>query len=91
MFELTDLIIIIIDFVCGFGIKILPDLSDMTSVFSNAESVVGVIVDFIKQVNFIVPLPTIIAIVGIEISIHITIFVFWVGAKIAKTVVSLIP
>lgn len=88
---MTDIIISIINFITNFGVKILPDMADFTQTFSNADTHIGVIVDFIKQVNFIVPLPTIAAIIGIEVSIHIAIFLVWVGHKIAKTVVSLIP
>lgn len=88
---MTDIIISVVDFITNFGVKILPDMSDFTQTFSNANTYVGAIVDFIKQINFVIPLPTIAAIVGIEISIHIAIFLVWVGHKIAKTVVSLIP
>ena len=88
---MTDLIISIVDFITNFGVKIMPDMSDFTRTFSDASTHVGALVDFFQHINFIVPLPTIVTIVGIEISIHVATFLFWVGHKIAKTVVSLIP
>ena len=88
---LTNLIVGLINMICNFMFKIVPDMSNVTSTFSNAQSFAGTVVDFIKQVNFVVPLPTIVAIVTIEVGIQVALVLFWVGDKVVKTVCSLIP
>lgn len=88
---LTNLIIKIIGFVGGGLINLLPDMTFIGDVFSNAENNAQVVKDFIANVNFIVPLPTIVTIAGIEISMHIAMFTLWIGNQVKKTIVSLIP
>lgn len=88
---MTDIIVKIIEFITGFLIKIMPDFSDFTQTFKNASGYVQTAVDFIKQVNFVVPLSSIMLIVVIEVTVHLGMLLFWVGNKIVKSILEVIP
>lgn len=88
---MTAFVVGVVHFFMKFLNGIIPEFDSISEVFSNAQTWSGAVVDFVKNVNFIIPLPTIVTIVGIEIGIQVVLVAFWVGNKITKVVTSLIP
>lgn len=88
---MTAFVVGVVHFVLKFLNDVIPEFTAISDVFSNAQTYSGAVVDFVKNVNFIIPLPTILTIVGIEVGIQVILVSCWVGNKITKVVSSLIP
>ena len=88
---ITNLIVNIINFVTKIFVKYLPDLSVVNDVFGKNTGFLDKIYDFVKQVNYIIPLDTIVYIIGIEITIHVILFSVFIVHLIKNTICDLIP
>lgn len=88
---ITNLIVKVIEFIGNIFVKYLPDLSDVNGFLGSNQEFLDKIYDFVKQVNFIVPLDTIVFIIGLEIAIHVIMFTVFVVHLIKNTICDLIP
>lgn len=83
---MTDFIVAFMEGIVGLIIQVLPAPPQLDDVFNLVNENVYTAWDFVSQVNFIVPLDTILFIIGVDISIRL----YMIGAFILKNVVGAI-
>lgn len=88
---MTGLITGSLDFVASFINSMLPvyDLSD--SAYNTISTSLTTLADFIRQVNFIVPLSDIMVMIGIDIGIRIFKVTLFIGNWTIRRVMDVIP
>lgn len=68
---MTSIITSIIAMFASLFDKLMPVYDINSSYYSTISSSITTVADFVKQANFIIPLPDIIAMVGIDLGIRI--------------------
>lgn len=87
----TNMVVAFINFISFIIDGFFPKFSLDQQILDNASEAVSVLNDFLTSVNFIVPLPDIVMIVGLNLGIHIFKMTLFIGNKIGKTILSVIP
>lgn len=88
---MTDFIINFINWITSLVMQVFPELSLASDILSNLNKYVNVFVDWIVKVNFIVPLPDIIAIMGFILSLKIASVAIWGVNWVIKRIFDVIP
>ncbi len=88
---LSNVLIGFLDWLSNFVCGMLPDTTNISTTLGNAQGQVSTVVDFVKQVNFIVPLPDIMIILGIDVAIRLVTFGLYLVNFIKNVIVNLIP
>ena len=88
---ITDLITKVVSLSLDLLNKLLPTFSMDPEVVNNATNVISTLNDFLVKVNFIIPLPDILMIVSIDLSIRVFKLSLFIGEKVKKTILGIIP
>lgn len=88
---ITDLITNVISLSLSLLNKLLPTFSMDEGALETAKEVIPMLNDFLCNVNFIVPLPDILMIISIDLAIRIFKLSFFIGNKVKKTILGIIP
>lgn len=88
---ITDLITKVVSLSLDLLNKLLPTFSMDPEVVDTATSVISTLNDFLVKVNFIIPLPDILMIISIDLSIRIFKLSLFIGEKVKKTILGIIP
>lgn len=88
---MTQLFCSFIDIGFSFVSIFIPDTSKFDLAFDGLSGFINSIIDFLQQVNFIVPLDTIASIISIEVGIQVVMFSAFFTDKVRRVVTSFIP
>lgn len=88
---ITDLITKVVSLSLDLLNKLLPTFSMDPEAVNNATNVISTLNDFLVKVNFIIPLPDILMIVSIDLSIRVFKLSLFIGEKVKKTILGIIP
>lgn len=88
---MTALITGCLDFVAESLSTLLPVYDLSQSNYDTVASAISTVADFLRQVNFIVPLSDIMAMIGIDLGIRIFKFALFVGNWVIRRVADIIP
>lgn len=88
---ITDLISKVVGVSLSLLDKLIPSFSMDPQAVENARSVVETLNSFLAAVNFIIPLSDILLIISIDMGIRIFKLSFFVGDKVKKTILGIIP
>lgn len=88
---MTAIIISFINFLGRVLDTAMPDLSVDSGYLSNVVTGLDMVIDFMAQVNFIVPLPTILLITSIVFSFRLTKFIIFIVNWIVRRIADVIP
>lgn len=87
---MTDIIVKVLNWMAGLVEK-LPDMSLESSSMSSITSGLEMIINFLAQVNFLVPIDTILLIISIVYGIRLAKFLIFVGNWVLRRIFDLIP
>lgn len=88
---LSDFIVTIVNWLNSFLCGLLPETTNISNTLDNASSFITTLIDFIQQVNFVVPLTDLLIVIGIDVSISLGFFAVYVINFIKNVIVNLIP
>lgn len=88
---IANLLISFIEWLGSFFLDFVPEFTGTNDVITNAQAGMEMVVNFVRQVNFIVPLPDIMLILVIDSSIRLQMFIIYLVNWIKNVVVGLIP
>lgn len=88
---MTDFICKLIHMIFSLIGVLVPKIVIDPAIMNNAQSTVSHIVDFVSAVNFLIPLPDIVLIVGICIALRSSLFLTFVGNWILRRILDVIP
>lgn len=88
---LTNFINSIINFGFSFVNKALPDMSDIDKAFENLSDSIDTVITWVDNVNYFIPLDTVLTIIGIEVSIQVVLFILYFTDKVRRVTTSFIP
>lgn len=88
---LENMLISLVEWIASFFLDLIPEYTGTDDLWTNIGTGIEMIVDFVGQVNFIIPLRDIVLIIIIDLGIMGRAFVVWVIDWIKDIVVGLIP
>lgn len=88
---MTDLIINALNWIYKVVFALLPELpSEVSEVLGNLSGNSDVIFELLNQINFVIPLPTIVTIICIDLAVRIFFFALYIVNKGGKVVLKLL-
>lgn len=88
---MTGFLVSLIDFAINFCSNHLPAFDLESSTYNSVSAAIPVVVEFLSQVNFIVPLGDIVVIIMVSIGFRLFKFSLFVGNWIVRRVFDVIP
>ena len=88
---MTDLLVGFIDFIINFFGKVIPSYDFSADTYAKISDSLPIVVDFLADVNFIIPLGDIVLIIVISCGFKLFKFSLFVGNWLVKRVFDLIP
>lgn len=88
---MTNMIVTFLEFLTGVVDTLVPNLSVDSGILSNIADGLEVIVDFIAQVNFLIPLPTIFMVLSIVFGFRLIKFTIFVVNWVIRRIADIIP
>lgn len=88
---MTDIIVAFLGLISNIFMFFIPELSLAPELFTNLNSAIATIVDFIEKVNFLIPLPDIFLIIWLDIVIRFMMLVVFGGNWVIRRIFDVIP
>lgn len=88
---MTDILCSILDFFQNVIVKYFPDLSLESSHLGTIADAFEMVIDFIGQVNFFIPIPTILIILSIVYGIKFAKFTLFIINWVIRRIADIIP
>ncbi len=88
---MTDFIIGLIDFAINFCSTRIPSFDLESSTYSSVTDAIPVVVNFLSQVNFIVPLGDIVTIIFASLGLRLFKFTLFIGNWVVRRIFDVIP
>ena len=88
---MTDLLVSFIDFIINLFNRIIPSYDFSSETYTKISDSLPIVVDFLADVNFIIPLGDIVLIMVISCGFKLFKFSLFVGNWLVKRVFDLIP
>lgn len=87
---MTDFVCSIIEFL-GKLLSSFPSFEMSSDNLNMVSSSLATVLDYVKQANFIIPLPDIMIIIGIDLTIRVSKFLVFIINWIIRRIVDVIP
>lgn len=88
---MTELINKFIDFVFELLLFVRPDILINADIMINITTYTSYVLDLLKAVNFIIPIPLIYVVLFSMVSLKITLFMLWIVNWVIKRIFDVIP
>ena len=88
---MTDIICSVLNFFRDMVLNHFPDLSIESSTLGTISTAFSTVVDFIGQVNFFIPVPTILLILSIVYGFKLTKFLVFIANWVIRRIADVIP
>lgn len=88
---MTDMIVSFLGFLTGVVDTLIPNLSVDSGVLANIADGLEVIVQFVAQVNFLIPLPTIFMVLSIVFGFRLVKFLIFCTNWLIRRLADVIP
>ena len=88
---MTNMIVTFLEFLTGVVDTLVPNLSVDSGILANIADGLEVIVEFIAQVNFLIPLPTIFLVLSIVFGFRLVKFTIFVVNWVIRRIADVIP
>ncbi len=88
---MTAIFCAFIDMIAEFVMFVMPEVTLAPDVIANLDKYISVGIDFLKAVNFIIPLPLIVAVLTAQIAIRSGEVILWGINWVIKRIFDVIP
>lgn len=88
---MTNVIVSFLEFLRGVIDTVMPDMSVESGVLSNIVDGLETMVEFVAQVNFFIPLPTIFLVLSIVFGFRLTKFIVFCVNWVIRRLADVIP
>ena len=88
---MTAIFCAFIDMIAEFVMFVMPEVTLAPDVIANLDKYISVGIDFLKAVNFIIPLPLIVAVLAAQIAIRSGEVILWGINWVIKRIFDVIP
>lgn len=88
---MTDIIVAFLGLIANLFMTFIPEFSLAPELFSNLDSAIESVLNFLNAVNFLIPLPDIMYIISFDIGIRIFKITLFGGNWIIRRILDVIP
>lgn len=88
---MTDLINSFIDFIIELFMFVWPEISIEADILLSIDKYIGLAIDLLKKINFLIPVPLIFLVLSAMITLKVAAVVLWAVNWIIKRIFDVIP